>query len=101
MGEVLTVTADIQAPRGARPAREMRLPARPGDMLLAGKEISFQVHIDPEGRANAKLLDAPPGIPPFFLKRAVEQIEEVSWIPALDESGRPVADTARVVFRWP
>lgn len=98
MGDVLTV--EVQAPRGAKPAREMRLPARPGDTLLAGKEISFRVHIDREGRATAKLLNAPPEVTPFTLERAFGQIEEVLWIAALDENGRPVEDDARVVFRW-
>jgi hypothetical protein len=69
-------------------------------MLLAGKEISLRVHIDPKGRATAKLLDAPPEVTPFILKRTVEQIEEVLWIAALDENGRPVEDDAKVVFRW-
>ncbi len=99
--DTVTVGTHFQAPRDAKPARELILPETPGDVLLAGKEIQFQVYIDRTGKATATFVAASPGVTRFTIRGAREQIEQVRWIVALDKAGLPVGHRVRVVFHWP
>ncbi len=96
--EKLTDKVTVRARRG--PERSMRLPETPGNPLLAGKKISFQVHVDSEGKATAHFLEASPGVAPFIIRGARDQIEQGRWIVALDPAGQPLEQHWRVIFRW-
>jgi hypothetical protein len=99
VGEIIYVTAKCH---GAKPVKELRLPALPRkDMKssLSGKEIVCLVTVTTEGRATADC-GQDSEIPSLLIAEAKRIVEATPWTPSKDEGKELCEDQVTVKFPW-